>query len=67
MALALLGPAIEGEDALADAVDLVRLQLRAAMFLTGSRSIGELKNKRVYITGTTRGMIGKRRERYNGY
>lgn len=67
MALALLGPAIESEDALTDAVDLVRLQLRAAMFLTGSRSIGELKDKRVYIMGTTRRMIGKRRERYNGY
>ncbi|KUG19687.1 MAG: type 2 isopentenyl-diphosphate Delta-isomerase [Methanomicrobiaceae archaeon] len=57
MALPLLKPSMEGEEALFETIELIHQQLRVAMFLTGSRTISDLKRTRTYITGITRQMI----------
>ncbi len=57
MALPLLKAAMGGEDALFGTIDAVHQQLKTAMFLTGSRTIQDLKRVRTYITGPTRQMI----------
>jgi len=57
MALPLLKPAMESDDALFAAVEAMHRELRAAMFLTGSRSVADLRHTRTYITGLTRQMI----------
>jgi isopentenyl-diphosphate delta-isomerase len=67
MALPLLQPALTGEDALFNAIDTIEHQFRVAMFLTGSRSIAELKTRRAIITGKTREMVDSIMEEYNGY
>ena len=67
MALPFLQPALTGEEALFRAVFAVQHQLKVAMFLTGSRKIGELKTKKAIITGKTREMIDSIMEEYNGY
>jgi isopentenyl-diphosphate delta-isomerase len=59
MALPLLKPAMDGEEALMAAISMVLQELRAAMFLTGSGSVADLRKKRAYITGTTRQMLGE--------
>ncbi len=58
MALPLLKPAMESEEALFAAVEAMHRELEVAMFLTGSRSIRDLSHARTYITGLTRQMIG---------
>lgn len=58
MALPLLAPALSGDEALDRAIDAIHRQLDAAMFLTGSARIADLKKARMYITGRTRQMIG---------
>lgn len=58
MALPLLKPAMESEEALFAAVEAMHCELCVAMFLTGSRSIRDLSHARTYITGLTRQMIG---------
>lgn len=57
MALPLLKPALDGEEALTTAVSTVLQELRAAMFLTGAGSVADLRKTRAYITGTTRQML----------
>lgn len=59
MALPLLKPAMDGEEALTTAVSAVLQELRAAMFLTGSGTVADLRKTRVHITGTTRQMLGE--------
>ncbi|MDD1719287.1 MAG: type 2 isopentenyl-diphosphate Delta-isomerase [Methanoregulaceae archaeon] len=67
MALPLLQPAVGGEELLNVEIDAIILQLRAAMFLTGSRSIEELRKKRMLVTGVTREMMGSHWESKDGY
>jgi isopentenyl-diphosphate delta-isomerase len=67
MALPLLKPAIESEQSLYVAIDTIEHQLKVAMFLTGSRTIADLKSKHAIITGTTREMVDSIMEEYNGY
>jgi isopentenyl-diphosphate delta-isomerase len=57
MALPLLKPAMQGEEALYETIESVNHQLKIAMFLTGSGSISELGRVRTYITGMTRQML----------
>ncbi len=57
MALPLLKPAMESEDALFAAVERIHRELCVAMFLTGSRTTRDLRHARAYITGLTRQMI----------
>ncbi|RXE55191.1 isopentenyl pyrophosphate isomerase [Methanoculleus taiwanensis] len=57
MALPLLKPAMQGEDELFAAIDTIHRQLRVTMFLTGSRTVQDLRRTHVYITGITRQMI----------
>jgi isopentenyl-diphosphate delta-isomerase len=58
VALPLLAPALESDDALLSTLDAFHQEFTVAMFLTGSPAIGALKKARSYITGRTRGMIG---------
>ena len=67
MALPLLQPALTGEEALFKAIDTIEHQFRVAMFLTGSRTIAELKTRHAIITGKTREMVDSMMEEYNGY
>ncbi len=67
MALPLLQPALTSERALFDAIDTIEHQFRVAMFLTGSRTIADLKIKKAIITGKTREMVDSIMEEYNGY
>jgi len=57
MALPLLKPAMESEDALSGAIERIHRELCVAMFLTGSRTTRDLRHARTYITGLTRQMI----------
>ena len=59
MALPLLKPAMESDDALEHTIDVIHHELVAAMFLTGSANIADLKKTRMYIMGRTRQMIEK--------
>lgn len=59
MALPLLAPAMESDDALASTIDHIERQLKAAMFLSGAATIRDMKSVRTYITGETRTMIQK--------
>jgi len=59
MALPLLRPALESDDALARQIDVIHHELSVAMFLTGSARITDLRKARLYITGRTRQQIGK--------
>ena len=59
MALPLLRPAMESDEALQNTIDEVHRQLRAAMFLTGSATLADLRKSQMYITGKTREMIEK--------
>jgi isopentenyl-diphosphate delta-isomerase len=59
MALPLLKPAMENDEALDRTIDVIHQELVAAMFLTGSAQLTDLKKAPVFITGRTRQMIGK--------
>jgi isopentenyl-diphosphate delta-isomerase len=59
MALPLLPVALESDEALGQKIDAVHRQLDAAMFLTGSARITDLKKARMFVTGTTRQMIDR--------
>ena len=59
MALPLLRPAMESDEALRNTIDAIHRQLRAAMFLTGSGKLADLRKAQLYITGRTRQMIEK--------
>ncbi len=59
MALPLLKPAMESDDALRQAIGTVHRELTVTMFLTGSARIADLRKAQVHITGRTRQMIDK--------
>jgi isopentenyl-diphosphate delta-isomerase len=59
MALPLLKPAMESDEALEAAIRAIHEELVAAMFLTGSEKIADLKSARMFVTGRTRQMIEK--------
>ncbi|MDO9550802.1 MAG: type 2 isopentenyl-diphosphate Delta-isomerase, partial [Methanoregula sp.] len=59
MALPLLKPAMESDEALGDVIDEIHQQLKVTMFLTGSARVSDLKKAPVYLTGMTRQMIDK--------
>jgi len=59
MALPLLKPAMESDEALSNAIDVIHHQLLVTMFLTGSARVSDLKKAPVYLTGMTRQMIDK--------
>lgn len=59
MALPLLKPAMESDEALQGAIKAIHQELIATMFLTGSAKISDLHRARMFITGRTRQMIEK--------
>jgi isopentenyl-diphosphate Delta-isomerase len=59
MALPLLKPALESDQALTGAIEAIHHELTATMFLTGSEKITDLRKVRMFITGRTRQMIEK--------
>jgi isopentenyl-diphosphate delta-isomerase len=59
MALPLLKPAMESDEALASTIDALHRELAVTMFLTGSERVSDLRNAPVYLTGRTRQMIDK--------
>ncbi len=59
MALPLLKPAMESDEALARTIEAIHRELTVAMFLTGSAGIAGLKTAPLYLTGSTRQMIDK--------
>lgn len=59
MALPLLPPALESDEALERTIDMIHRQLDVAMFLTGSARISDLKKARMFVTGKARQMIEK--------
>ncbi|MDD1716804.1 MAG: type 2 isopentenyl-diphosphate Delta-isomerase [Methanoregulaceae archaeon] len=67
VALPLLKSALKGEQPLCDIIERYHHGLRVAMFLTGSRTVSELKSAEMYITGNTREMFENISEEYHGY
>jgi isopentenyl-diphosphate delta-isomerase len=59
MALPFLKPAMESEDALERTIEALHQELTAAMFLTGSARIADLRKTKLFIQGRTRQMIDK--------
>jgi len=59
MALPLLKPAMESDEALARAIQAIHQELTVTMFLTGSAKTIDLRKAQVHITGRTRQMIDK--------
>ncbi|PKL66063.1 MAG: type 2 isopentenyl-diphosphate Delta-isomerase [Methanomicrobiales archaeon HGW-Methanomicrobiales-3] len=59
MAMPLLKPAMESDDALNETIDAVHRELTVTMFLTGSSRVPDLRKASVQITGRTRQMIDK--------
>jgi isopentenyl-diphosphate delta-isomerase len=59
MALPLLKPAMESDEALDRMIDGIHQELVATMFLTGSAKIADLRKTRMFILGRTRQMIEK--------
>jgi len=59
MALPLLRPAMESDEALCSTIDALHEQLMVTMFLTGSARVADLRKVPLYITGMTRQMIDK--------
>jgi isopentenyl-diphosphate delta-isomerase len=59
MALPLLKPAMESDEALNRMIDGIHQELVATMFLTGSAKIADLRKTRMFILGRTRQMIEK--------
>lgn len=59
MALPLLKPAMESDEALARAIEAIHRELTVALFLTGSAKIADLGKAPIHLTGRTRQMIDK--------
>jgi len=59
MALPFLKPAMESDEALDRSIEVIHQELTAAMFLTGSANLADLKKTRMFIMGRTRQMIEK--------
>jgi len=66
MALPLLAPAMESEEAVLQAIGGFTRELSVAMFLSGAGTVKAMRKVRTYITGTTRQMLKKRQEIPNG-
>jgi isopentenyl-diphosphate delta-isomerase len=66
MALPLLAPAMESEEAVERAIDGYTRELAVAMFLSGARTVKSMRNVRTWITGTTRQMIERIQEISDG-
>jgi len=62
MALPLLAPAMESEEAISGVIEGFTRELAVAMFLSGARTVKTMRNVRTWITGTTRQMIEKIQE-----
>ena len=54
MALPFLKPAVKGVNSVLDTLHHLERELKIVMFLTGSKSINELRQKPLVITGNTR-------------
>jgi isopentenyl-diphosphate delta-isomerase len=68
MALPLFRAGMKGEETLTSTIEDIHQQLRVAMFLTGSRSIADLRSIRPRITGLSREMLERpEREEEHGY
>jgi isopentenyl-diphosphate delta-isomerase len=68
MALPLFRAGMKGEQILTSRIEEIHLQLRVAMFLTGSRTIADLRSLRPRITGLSRQLLRKpEREEQHGY
>jgi isopentenyl-diphosphate Delta-isomerase len=59
MALPLLKPAMESDEAIARVIEGVHRELTAAMFLTGSARVADLRKAPLYLTGRTCQQIDK--------
>jgi isopentenyl-diphosphate delta-isomerase len=59
MALPLLKPAMQDDDALSETIDTINRELTVAMFLTGSAHLADLRKVPLQITGKIRQMIEK--------
>ncbi len=57
MALPLLKPALEGDEALASRIQMIHQELAASMFLCGAARVRDMYRARFFITGKTRQMI----------
>jgi isopentenyl-diphosphate Delta-isomerase len=66
MALPLLAPAMESEEAVTGAIEGFTKELAVAMFLSGARTVKSMRKVRTWITGTTRQMIKDTKEIPNG-
>ena len=58
MARYILRDAMESSEAVKESLMLMRDELRAAMFLTGSISVKELSKRDIIITGPTKEWLG---------
>jgi isopentenyl-diphosphate delta-isomerase len=68
MALPLFRAGMKGEHILISTIEKIHQQLRVAMFLTGSRTLAELRLVRPRITGLSRQMLERpEREEQHGY
>ena len=54
MALPLLKPALESDDALVSTVETIHRELVASMFLCGAARVRDMRRARLSITGKTR-------------
>ncbi|HON81187.1 MAG TPA: type 2 isopentenyl-diphosphate Delta-isomerase [Methanoregulaceae archaeon] len=66
VALPLLAPAMQGEEQVSETIAAYVEELRIAMFLSGARNLGTLREKRPYVIGRTRQMLQSLEEN-NGY
>jgi isopentenyl-diphosphate delta-isomerase len=66
MALPLLSPAMESEEAVVEAINGYTGELAVAMFLSGARTVKSMRNVRYWITGATRQMTKKIQEISDG-
>jgi isopentenyl-diphosphate delta-isomerase len=66
MALPLLRPAMESEEAVSKAIEGYTRELTVAMFLSGARTVTSMRRVRTWITGATRQMIERIQEKPHG-
>ncbi|HMA05409.1 MAG TPA: type 2 isopentenyl-diphosphate Delta-isomerase [Methanomicrobiales archaeon] len=66
MALPLLAPAMESEEAVTSVLEGFTKELAVAMFLSGARTVKSMRSVRTWITGTTRQMIERIQEISDG-
>jgi len=57
MALPLLRPALERDEALASKIEMVHRELVGSMFLSGAAHVRDMRRARLFITGKTRQMM----------